>query len=64
MFTDTGQSNLFFLIFRDMRNNLRYIDDSRIVYNAAALGIVLNMDTNIQAFYNEHEDDIIAFDMY
>lgn len=31
---------------KDMRNNLFFLPDGRVLYNAAALGIVLNVDDN------------------
>ena len=31
---------------KDMRNNVRYLKDGSIVYNAAALGIVLDQNSN------------------
>lgn len=35
-----------------------------IVYHAAALGIVLDPETNTQRFFNKHIDDITAFDVH
>lgn len=35
-----------------MRNNLKFVSAKKLVYNAAALGIVLNLDTNTQEFFN------------
>ena len=43
-----------------MRNNLRYLKNGSIVYNAAALGIVLDINKNVQSFFNLHTDDITA----
>jgi microtubule-associated protein-like 6 len=45
---------------KDMRNNVRYLKNGNIVYNAAALGIVLDINTNEQKFFNLHIDDITA----
>lgn len=42
----------------DVRNNLRYTHDGQVVYHAAALGIVLDKDSNTQKFFNSHRDDI------
>jgi len=33
---------------KDCRNNLRYLSDSKVIYHAAALGIVLDLETNTQ----------------
>jgi microtubule-associated protein-like 6 len=34
-----------------------------VLYNAAALGIVLDVEANTQTFFNLHEDDITAIDL-
>ena len=47
-----------------MRNNLKYLKNGNIVYNAAALGIVLDIPTNTQRFFNLHTDDITALDVH
>ena len=31
---------------KDMRNNLYYLKDGKVLYNAAALGIVLDVESN------------------
>jgi microtubule-associated protein-like 6 len=46
---------------KDCRNNIRYLPDDRIAYNAAALGVVLNPEDLSQSFYVGHNDDITAF---
>lgn len=46
---------------KDCRNNLRYLNDGRIIYHAAGLGIVYNKSSHSQSFFNKHIDDIIAF---
>ena len=46
---------------KDCRNNLKYLNDGRIIYHAAGLGIVYNKTSHSQAFFNKHIDDIIAF---
>jgi microtubule-associated protein-like 6 len=33
---------------KDTRNNLRYITDTKVVYHAAAVGIVHDIETNTQ----------------
>jgi microtubule-associated protein-like 6 len=45
----------------DCRDNLFYVDDGKkIVYCAAGAGIVLELATQKQSFYLEHNDDIIS----
>jgi len=36
---------------KDMRNNLYFLADGKILYNAAALGIVLDPEANTQTFF-------------
>ncbi|EGR30797.1 hypothetical protein IMG5_123400 [Ichthyophthirius multifiliis] len=48
---------------KDQRGNLRFTKSGKLVYNAAALGIVLDMQTNTQQFFNLHTDDIISLDL-
>jgi microtubule-associated protein-like 6 len=45
---------------KDCRNNLRYVTNNKIVYNAAGLGIVMDIDTNTQQFFGKHIDDVTA----
>jgi Ca2+-binding EF-hand superfamily protein len=43
----------------DVRNNLRYTaDGSKLIWHAAAVGIVLDKQTNTQTFFRSHNDDI------
>jgi len=49
---------------KDCRNNLRYLKNGKIVYHAAALGIVLDSSKNTQKFFDEHFDDITAFALH
>jgi hypothetical protein len=35
-----------------MRNNIRFLNGKKLVYNAAALGIVLDIESNTQEFFN------------
>lgn len=48
---------------KDMRSNIFYLPNGKLLYNAAALGIVLDVETNTQTFFDLHEDDITAIDM-
>ncbi|KAH9137683.1 hypothetical protein LEN26_005631 [Aphanomyces euteiches] len=41
-------------------NNVRYIENNRIVYHAAALGIVFDASSNCQYFFEGHDDDIVS----
>lgn len=45
------------------RNNLFYNKDGRIVYHAAALGIVYDKETHEQWHFHGHDDDICSLDM-
>jgi len=42
------------------RNNAYWVDDKRIVYFAAGVGIVHNISNNTQSFFMGHTDDIIC----
>lgn len=44
----------------DSRQNLYYTADGRVVYPAAALGIVLDPRTRQQTFYRQHDDDVVS----
>ncbi|CAD8200325.1 unnamed protein product [Paramecium octaurelia] len=48
---------------KDMRNNLFFLANGQVLYNAAALGIVLDVGSNTQTYFNKHEDDITAIDL-
>ena len=48
----------------DTRDNLRYNATGKIVYHAAALGIVYDPQTHTQQFMNEHSDDIVSFALH
>eukprot|EP00322_Chrysochromulina_rotalis_P000674 CAMPEP_0115835948 /NCGR_PEP_ID=MMETSP0287-20121206/4458_1 /TAXON_ID=412157 /ORGANISM="Chrysochromulina rotalis, Strain UIO044" /LENGTH=898 /DNA_ID=CAMNT_0003289423 /DNA_START=1 /DNA_END=2697 /DNA_ORIENTATION=- len=45
------------------RNNLFYNKDGRIIYHAAALGIVYDKGTHEQWHFHGHDDDICSLDM-
>jgi len=54
---------------QDQRNNLRYcLNDSagvtRVVYPAAAVGVVYNPREHTQQFYHGHDDDITCLTMH
>lgn len=46
---------------KDCRNNIRYLPSGKIVYHAAAVGIVYDIEDHTQSFYIGHNDDITAF---
>jgi len=48
---------------KDSRNNLKYLPDGKIIYHAAGLGIIYDKEEHSQLFFNNHTDDIIAFDI-
>jgi hypothetical protein len=52
---------------RDMRNNIKYLDDGQVFYNAAALGIIMNTEAtssgatkSTQKFFNRHSNEVIS----
>ena len=44
----------------DTRMNVKYSNDGKIVYHAAALGIVLDKESNTQTFFEGHDEDMVA----
>ena len=50
---------------KDMRNNLRFLNKpNKIVFNTAGVGIVQDISSNTQTFFDKHTDDITAFDLH
>uniref|UniRef100_A0A8D1JS65 EMAP like 5 n=1 Tax=Sus scrofa TaxID=9823 RepID=A0A8D1JS65_PIG len=46
---------------RDCRNNVHYLNDGDdIIYHTASVGILHNVATGTQSFYQEHNDDILC----
>nr|XP_034963441.1 echinoderm microtubule-associated protein-like 5 isoform X5 [Zootoca vivipara] len=46
---------------RDGRNNVHYLNDGAdIIYHTASVGILYNVATGSQSFYQEHNDDILC----
>ncbi|KAL8169066.1 UNVERIFIED_CONTAM: Echinoderm microtubule-associated protein-like 5 [Gekko kuhli] len=46
---------------RDCRNNVHYLNDGAdIIYHTASVGILYNVATGSQSFYQEHTDDILC----
>ncbi|KAJ3435503.1 echinoderm microtubule-associated protein-like elp-1 [Anaeramoeba flamelloides] len=46
------------------RNNIKWISDTEIVYFAASVGIVLNIETNIQRFFIGHTETITCIALH
>jgi WD40 repeat protein len=44
----------------DTRMNVKYSNEEKIVYHTAALGIVLDKESNEQKFFEKHDEDMIA----
>jgi len=44
----------------DTRNNLHYTSDQDIIYHTAGAAIVYNVQTKMQSFYLQHNDDILC----
>ena len=49
---------------QDARQNLFLNSEGKIVYTAAALGIVYDQDTHTQRFFKGHSDDIVCAAMH
>uniref|UniRef100_A0A8C8VLX9 EMAP like 5 n=1 Tax=Pelusios castaneus TaxID=367368 RepID=A0A8C8VLX9_9SAUR len=46
---------------KDCRNNVHYLNDGAdIIYHTASVGILYNVATGSQSFYQEHNDDILC----
>uniref|UniRef100_G1KXP8 EMAP like 5 n=1 Tax=Anolis carolinensis TaxID=28377 RepID=G1KXP8_ANOCA len=46
---------------KDCRNNVHYLNDGAdIIYHTASVGILYNVGTGSQSFYQEHNDDILC----
>ena len=48
----------------DTRGNLKYIDQNHIAFTTAALGVVMNKTSNVQNFFNLHEEDVISIALH
>ena len=49
---------------KDCRNNMRYLKSGSIVYNVAALGVVMDTNTRIQKYFSHHTSDITAIEVH
>ena len=49
---------------RNARQNLHWIDDSHVLFSAAAVGVVLDTKTTDQDFFFGHDDDIVCVDYH
>ena len=45
---------------KDTKNNLAYLLDGSVAYNAAGLGVVYDPTNHTQRFFKEHIDDVTA----
>lgn len=46
---------------KDCRNNVHYLNDGAdVIYHTASVGILYNVATGSQSFYQEHNDDILC----
>uniref|UniRef100_A0A8C0ZH06 Echinoderm microtubule-associated protein-like 5 n=1 Tax=Cyanistes caeruleus TaxID=156563 RepID=A0A8C0ZH06_CYACU len=46
---------------KDCRNNVHYLNDGAdVIYHTASIGILYNVATGSQSFYQEHNDDILC----
>jgi microtubule-associated protein-like 6 len=48
----------------DTRGNLKYIDKDHIAFTTAALGVIMNKTTNVQNFFNLHEEDVVSMALH
>ena len=46
---------------KDCRNNIRYLPSDKIIYHAAAVGVIHDTQEHSQSFYIGHNDDIVSF---
>jgi len=44
----------------DTRMNVKYTSEGKIVYHTAALGIVLDKNSNEQSFFTNHDEDMVC----
>lgn len=49
---------------RDSRDNVHWLDETHIVFPAAAVGVVLDLVTTDEYFYFGHDDDIVCMDYH
>ena len=46
---------------KDCRNNIKYLPGDKLIYHAAAVGVVYDTEESSQSFFIGHSDDITAF---
>jgi microtubule-associated protein-like 6 len=46
---------------KDTRNNVRYLDDKTIIYNAGKLCIIQNLENNTQRYFSGHRENVQCF---
>ena len=44
----------------DVSGIVHYVDEQHIVYPAGSLVVMLDMSTNTQSFFTDHDDDVVA----
>ncbi len=47
----------------DTRNNLKVLNDGRILYSSASLAIIENVETHNQEFYTRHTNDVTCLQL-
>lgn len=45
------------------RNNVRYSASGSLIYNAAALGVIMDTDLHTQTYHRGHTDDVVSLDV-
>ena len=54
-------SHVFGYRTKDIRNNVKYINESTVVYQSGNLGIVHDLKENTQQFFTGHKKEILSF---
>jgi hypothetical protein len=54
----------YFYILDEARNMCAFTERGTVVFAAAALGVEVDIKTNIQTFFNKHAEDIVSFAMH
>ncbi|KAJ6235651.1 hypothetical protein M0813_28484 [Anaeramoeba flamelloides] len=49
---------------RECRSNLKLIDDTRLLYFSATLGIIYNSEEHSQSFFRIHDEQILCVDLH
>ncbi|OQS03517.1 microtubule-associated protein, partial [Thraustotheca clavata] len=62
--TTLKRSHVYGYQAQNASNNVRYLNNNRIVYHVAALGIVYDPVSNSQHFFEGHDDDIVCLALH